>query len=70
MPITTRPMEQLQIDFIGPNPKSNKKNRFIIVTVNSFSRYIMAKAVPQARIIEAVLFIQGTIEKYRPSKII
>ena len=64
MPIATKPMERLQIDVMGPYPKSRQKNRFIIVAVDSFSRYIIAKAVPQARSIETISFLQDLINHY------
>ena len=64
MPIATRPMERIQVDVMGPYPKSRQKNRFIIVAVDAFSRYIMAKAVPQARSIETINFLQDLINQY------
>ena len=64
MPIATRPMERIQVDVMGPYPKSRPRNRFIIVAVDAFSRYIMAKAVPQARSIETINFLQDLINQY------
>ena len=64
MPIVTRPLERIQVDVMGPYPKSRQKNRFIIVAVNAFSRHIMAKAVPQARSIETINFLQDLINRY------
>ncbi|MGL5708156.1 MAG: hypothetical protein ACRDDF_07810, partial [Aeromonas sp.] len=37
--------QQWQIDIIGPMPKSEDENRYILTAVDVYSRYMHAKAI-------------------------
>ena len=44
-----QPMDMLGMDFIGPiAPMSNSGNRYIVILVDYFTRYMFAQAVPNA----------------------
>src|SRR5207237_9373751 len=54
----TLPFQRLSIDFIGPFNASNQGNKYALIMVDHFSRYVEAKAVPQAtteQVIDALL---------------
>lgn len=40
------PMHTLHVDHVGPFVKSKQKNSYIIVAVDSFTKYVFIKAVP------------------------
>lgn len=45
---TTQPFERVGIDLTGPFPLSSTGNRFIIVAVDYFTKWVITKAVPTA----------------------
>jgi len=62
----TKPFQRIGIDYIGPFNLSDNRNRYVVVIIDHFSRYVEASAVPKATAEEA---IKGLHEKviYRHS---
>jgi hypothetical protein len=46
---TDRPMESLSVDLIGPLKDSINGNRYILVCIDSFTRFMWCKAIPDTR---------------------
>ena len=40
------PMEEIAIDLMGPFPASDSGNKYVLVVVDSFSKWMEAYAVP------------------------
>ena len=55
LPIITEPFSRVAMDIIGPLPKSNKGNRFVLVTIDLATKY--PDAIPLKRIAEGLLDI-------------
>src|ERR1044071_8915068 len=53
--------ERVGIDFIGPFPKTEKGNRYIITAIDYFTRWPEAKAVPYATVKQAIEFLYEEI---------
>ena len=51
------PFHMIGIDFVGPLPITNKKNRYLIVAVDYFTKWPEAKAVTEATAKETSTFI-------------
>lgn len=51
------PMEEIAIDLMGPLPESSKGNKYVLVVVDSFSRWMEAYPIPnmEAKTVAAVL---------------
>ena len=49
-PCSKLPFERLGIDLIGPFPKSALGNKYVIVAVDYFTKWVIVKAVPKATI--------------------
>ncbi|KHJ81197.1 integrase core domain protein [Oesophagostomum dentatum] len=47
--IPTRPWQRLHSDIIGPLPITLQGNKFIIVFVDAFSKYIIAEPIPDQK---------------------
>lgn len=43
--ITTRPFEQVHIDILGPLPQTTTGNRYVLVFIDHFSKYVEAAAL-------------------------
>lgn len=55
------PFERLVIDFLGPLPVTTAGNKYIIVAIDSYSRWPWAKAVPEATALVAAQFLVEVI---------
>ena len=44
--ICTRPFQQVHIDLAGPLVRTNKGNKYIVVMIDAFSRYVELDAIP------------------------
>ena len=58
MPISNKPMDRLQMDVLGPLPKTKNRNQFIITAVDVATRYLFAKAIPRVRTRETIEFLK------------
>ncbi|KAG0441881.1 Protein NYNRIN [Dictyocoela muelleri] len=53
----TNPFDKLQIDIIGPLPKSQFSNRFIVMAIDTTTRWIEAKALKSKNFLCVANFI-------------
>lgn len=51
-----KPFERIGIDLIGPFPLSVSQNKYVIIAVDYFTKWVIAKAVPRATTSELVNF--------------
>ena len=58
------PMDCVQMDVQGPLPRSMAGNRFIIVLIDTFTRYKFAKAIPSQKAINVIKFMRETFLKH------
>jgi hypothetical protein len=56
-----RPFYQIGVDYVGPLPKTEKNNRYIIVAMDYFTKWPEAKAVPVATAEETINFLYEEI---------
>ena len=63
MPVYSKPMQRIQMDVLGPLPKTKRKNQFIITAIDVTTRYLFAKAVPRARSKETIEFLKEIIHE-------
>ena len=61
---TTEPMQRLNIDTIGPLPPDNEGNKYVIVIIDTFSRYVTLHAGKDASGSEAASAIHKHICTY------
>jgi transposase InsO family protein len=59
--IIQAPFYQIGIDFVGPLPITDKRNKHIIVAIDYFTKWPEAKAVPEATASQVVQFIYEEI---------
>ena len=56
-PITSqKPFERIGLDLIGPFPLSKSRNRYVIIAVDYFTKWVIAKAIPNSTTKEVVDF--------------
>ena len=55
--MTTRPMDEVSIDVIGPLPPDANNNKFIIVVVDNFSKFLFAEPRPDTTAESAASFL-------------
>jgi transposase InsO family protein len=48
LPEVKRPMQRIALDYCGPFPLSNSGNKYLLVTIDHFSRYLRVFPVPEA----------------------
>lgn len=51
-----RPFEKVGIDLLGPFPRSENGNKFIIVATDYFTKYVITKALPDGSALEVAKF--------------
>lgn len=56
MPLS-RIFERLHLDLVGPKPRSNSDNVYIITAIDAFSRFAFAKAVPDSKTDQIIKFL-------------
>ena len=61
IPATTKPFERFGLDTLGPFPNSTQDNTKIFVATDYFTKYVVAKAVPNGTAMEAAKFIVENI---------
>ncbi len=60
--MTERPLELLQIDFIGPIVDEKGKKKQILVCVDNHSKWVWTKLTKSCRAVEAAKFVKDIIE--------
>ena len=56
--------EKWFLDFLGPFPISDNGNRYVIVAMESFSRYVMAEATPDSTTETILSFLNKLISSF------
>ncbi len=51
-----QPFERLGVDFLGPFPKSKAGNKYVIIAVDYFTKWVVAKATPSSKTGEVIDF--------------
>jgi hypothetical protein len=51
-----KPFERIGVDLIGPFPKSMTNNKYVIIAVDYFTKWVIVKAIPRATTEEVVDF--------------
>lgn len=54
-------MQRVQMDVLGPLPRTKRKNQYIITAIDVATRYLFVKAVPRARSKETIEFLKEII---------
>ena len=55
--MTTKPMDEVSIDVIGPLPPDANNSNFIIVVVDNFSKFLFAEPRPDTTAESAASFL-------------
>lgn len=55
------PMQTLHLDHLGPFVKSKKKNSYLIVGVDSFTKYVFMRAVPNTKTEFVIKFLKNDV---------
>lgn len=58
------PMDTLHIDHLGPFVKSVKKNSYLLVVVDAFTKFVFLKAVPNTKTIFVNRYLEQIIEMF------
>lgn len=67
----TTPFQQVGMDLLGPFPKSNAHNRWIIIATDYLTRYAESKALPSGTTAEiAAFFIQSIVLRHGAPKVL
>lgn len=63
-PIGKYPMQIVELDVMGPITASQKLNQYIVVMVDSLTRYVFAKAIRNQRSANIVKFLDETFQQF------
>lgn len=58
------PMDTLHLDHLGPFVKSKKKNCYLIVAVDGFTKFVFMKAIPSTSTTPVIRFLDEIIELF------
>lgn len=58
-----RPWQAVSIDVVGPYDETRKKNPFLLVATDLFSKYVAAQAVPEAHAPALVEFLETIAQR-------
>lgn len=56
-----RPWRMITLDFCGPYPLTNSRNRFLLVVVDSFSKFVSVKPMTQSSAADTIRFLKNEI---------
>ncbi|XP_044316589.1 uncharacterized protein K02A2.6-like [Drosophila rhopaloa] len=59
--ITSRPMQQLYMDFLGKYPRSKRGNCYILVVLDHLTKFVWLKAMPKATADAVVRYLESEI---------
>lgn len=57
----TSPFQLISFDLLGPYPRSKKGNRYVLVTVDWFTKFVLVHPMPQATTKNIVNFIENQV---------
>ncbi|KAK9693067.1 Integrase zinc binding domain [Popillia japonica] len=58
------PFDTLHVDHLGPFVKSKRKNTYLIVIVDAFTKFVFMKAVPSSKTGPLLNFLDTVIENF------
>lgn len=65
------PFDTLHIDHLGPFVQSKRKNKYLIVVVDAFTKFVFMKAVQSTRVRPLIAFLNDIVENFGvPKRII
>ena len=70
MPISERPFRRIAIDKFGPIQNSDTGHKYVILAIDTCTRYVMAKAVRDAKAETAAKFMKRIILDYYPLEVL
>lgn len=56
-----RPWRMITLDFCGPYPLSKSRNRFLLVVVDAFSKYVLMRSMTRSGAIETVNYLKKEV---------
>lgn len=67
----SEPFDTIHIDHLGPFVKSKRKNMYLIVIVDAFTKFVFMKSVPSTKVRPLISFLDSVIENFGvPKRII
>lgn len=62
--VSKYPLEKIEMDVVGPLPRSVRGKKYVIVAVDSLTRYTIAKAIGSQETSEVIKFLEELAAKY------